>query len=130
MSDGTSEPTGIVTNTKSVSGEANRYRWQILRYLRACDYPATITELSEHVGSSSPASPAALEGSIRNRDLPALAKCDAIEYDTRSALACLGEDSFADCTRRAIRAGVITHLKPPRLDPSRIGIVVNRVDDH
>lgn len=104
--------------TEGVPRETNRYRWHVLRYLRTCRYPASSTELSEHVGPRVGVRPALVEETIEERDLPALADCDAIKYDPKSRLACLHDerDSFADCTRRAIRASVVSHLKPPRLE--------------
>lgn len=104
--------------TQRVPHEANRYRWHVLRYLRTCTYPATITELSEYVGPRVGTEPAVVEGTIRERDLPALADCGAIEYDSQSQLACLQDErgSFGDRVREALAAGTISHLKPPRLD--------------
>lgn len=104
--------------TRRVPREANRYRWHVLRYLRACTYPASVGELSEAIGPRVGASSALVEETIRERDLPALADCGAIEYDPESQLACLPGDSgsFADRVRRALNDGVVSHLKPPRLD--------------
>lgn len=104
--------------TQRVPYEANRYRWYLLRYLRTCTYPATIGELSEYVGPRVGTRPALVEETIRERDLPALADCDAIEYDPQSGLACLQDDrgAFADRLRQALAAGAISHLKPPRLE--------------
>lgn len=104
--------------TKHIPREANRYRWYLLRYLRACTYPVTTTELSEYVGPRVGTEPTLVEETITERDLPALADCGAIEYDPRSRLACLRDDrgSFGDCVRDALAAGTISHLKPPRLD--------------
>lgn len=104
--------------TQRVPYEANRYRWHVLRYLRTCTYPATPTELSEYVGPRVGTRPAVVEETIRERDLPALADCGAIEYDPQSQLACFQDDggSFADQVRRALTAGTISHLKPPRLE--------------
>jgi hypothetical protein len=103
--------------TKYVPDEANRYRWHILRYLRMCTYPAGLTELSEHIGSQVGAQPLVVRKTIRERDLPALAECGSIKYDSESELACLqGEQgAFTDHVRRALAAGVISHLKPLRL---------------
>lgn len=104
--------------TRPVPREANRYRWHVLRYLRACTYPASISELSESISLQVGTSPAFVEETIRERNLPALADCSAIEYDPESQLACLldDSDSFVECVRRALNAGAISHLKPPRLD--------------
>lgn len=104
--------------TRRVPREANRYRWHVLRYLRGCTYPASISELSKALGPQVGTAPALVEETLRKRDLSALADCGAIEYDLESRLACLPDDSgsFADCVRRALNAGVVSHLKPPRLD--------------
>lgn len=116
MSRPDSQPARMVT--EGVPHEANRYRWHVLRYLGTCTYPAPVAELSEHVGPRVGAQPAVVEETIEERDLPALADCDAIKYDPESRLTCLHDerDSFADCIRRAIRAGALSHLKPPRLE--------------
>lgn len=116
MSDSDSRPAGIVT--RRVDREADRYRWYVLRYLESCTYPASVSELSEHVGPRVGVRPPVAEDRLRTRDLPALAGCGAIEYDPESCLACLGhaDGSFSDCVRRAIRAGVVSHLKPPRFE--------------
>lgn len=102
--------------TPSVDHEANRRRWHVLRYLRACDYPATITELSEHVAPRLGETPENVAGELRDGDLPALADCGAVRYDPESQLACLEREteSFAQCVRRAIAADAISHLKPPQ----------------
>lgn len=104
--------------TERVPSEANRYRWHLLRYLRSCRYPASVAELSEYVSPRVGAEPTAVEATIEERDLPALADCDAIEYDPGSGLACLPDDgrSFADCVRSAFAVGALSHLKPPRLE--------------
>lgn len=103
--------------TKHVPDEANRYRWYILRYLRICTYPAGLTELSEYIGSRVGTQPLMVRKTIRERDLPALAECGSIKYDPESKLACLQDEqgSFTDHVRRALAAGVISHLKPLRL---------------
>lgn len=104
--------------TQRVPQEANRYRWYVLRYLRSCTYPASSSELGEYIGPRVGVQPAVVEETIRERDLPALANCDAIKYDHESQLACLPEDrdSFVDCSRRALKDGVISHLKPLRFE--------------
>lgn len=104
--------------TKHVPREANHYRWRVLRYLRTCTYPASTSELSESIGPRVGVQPELVEETIKERDLPALANCGAIKYDPDSRLACLPDDrsSFVDCIRRALNAGIISHLKPPRLE--------------
>lgn len=104
--------------TRRVPREANRYRWHVLRYLRGCTYPASISELGNAIGPRVGTPPALVEETLRKRDLPALADCSAIKYDPESRLACLPADpgSYVDRVRRALNAGVISHLKPPRLD--------------
>lgn len=106
----------------SVDREANRRRWYVLRYLRECTYPATVTELSEYVAPRLGETTERLEDVLRD-DLRVLAACDAIDYDPESALACLGEtpEAFAEHVRRAIVAGAISHLKPPRRKLTRMG---------
>lgn len=106
----------------SVDREANRRRWYALRYLRECAYPATVTELSEYVAPRLGEPTERLEDVLRD-DLRVLAACDAIDYDPESALACLGEtpEAFAEHVRRAIVAGAISHLKPPRRKLTRMG---------
>lgn len=104
--------------TARVPSEANRYRWHLLRYLRGCRYPASVAELSEYVGPRVGVDAAVVEATIEERDLPALADCDAIEYDPDSELTCLPDErSFADCVRSAFAVGALSHLKPPRLEP-------------
>lgn len=106
----------IGSDHEEVGRHANKRRWYVLRYLRTCTYPATIGELSEYVGPRVGVEPAGIEGALRDRDLPTLADCDAIEYDPQSDLASLDDRaSFADRVRRAIDADALTHLKPPRL---------------
>lgn len=108
------EPVGTRENTR---------RWYALRYLRTCSYPATIAEVSEYVGPRVGLAPTDAESRLRNRDVPALAACDAIEFDPESGLVCLDDrESFADRVRRAITADVLTHLKPPRLKRNRQGV--------
>lgn len=104
--------------TRRVPREANCYRWHVLRYLRGCTYPASISELSKALGPQVGTAPALVEETLRKRDLPALADCGAIKYDPESRLVCLpaDPDSFVGRVRRALNAGVISHLKPPRLD--------------
>lgn len=106
----------------SVDREANRRRWYVLRYLRECAYPATVTELSEYIAPRLGETTERLEDALRD-DLRVLATCDAIDYDPESALACLGEepDAFAEHVRRAIVADAISHLKPPRRKLTRMG---------
>lgn len=96
---------------------ANSCRWYVLWYLHECDYPASITELSEYIGSRVERSPDQLKATLQKRDLPALATCDAITYDPHTQLACLktDQDRFTTYVRQAIRAGTLTHLKPPKL---------------
>lgn len=98
----------------SVDRASDRRRWYVLRYLRECTYPATVTELSEYVAPRLGTTPDVAADALRD-DLPALAECDAIKYDPRSRLACLadGREPFAEHARRAIAAGTISHLKPP-----------------
>lgn len=104
--------------TERVPSEANRYRWHLLRYLRRCRYPASVTELGEYIAPRVGAEPEEIEATIEERDLPTLADCGAIEYDPGSGLACLSErESFADCVRSAFAVGALSHLKPPRLEP-------------
>lgn len=99
----------------SVNQEANRRRWYVLRYLRECTYPATVAEMSEYVAPRLGDTPEAVSNALRD-DLSVLAECDALDYDPESELACLGEtpEAFAEHARRAIVAGAISHLKPPR----------------
>ncbi len=101
--------------TKHVPRDANRYRWHVLRYVRACTYPASVTELSEAIAPAVGTQPRLVKKTLQERDLPTLADCNAIEYDLESQLVCLpeAEKSAVDCVRRAIRAGAISHLKPP-----------------
>lgn len=101
--------------SQHVPYDANRYRWYILRYLRACVYPVSTTELSEYVSSQVGTSYDIVKKTIEERDLPILAECNVIKHDSESQLVCLQDDSFVDCSRRALRSGVISHLKPPRL---------------
>lgn len=119
--------------TKHVSDEANRYRWYLLRYLRMCTYPAGLTELSEYIGPQVGIQPLIVRKTIRERDLPALVECGSIKFDPESELACLQDEqgSFADHARRALTAGVISHLKPLPLIRSadRIKIENNTVID-
>lgn len=104
--------------SRRVPREANRYRWYVLRYLGACTYPAAVSELGEHVAPRVGVDPAIVAETIRERDLPVLAECGAIEYDPDSRLACLPEyrESFADCARQALISGAVSHHRPPRLD--------------
>lgn len=99
----------------SVNRASDRRRWYALRYLRECTYPATVTELSEYVAPRLGTASEDVENALRDDDLPSLAECDAIKYDSRSELACLADEreSFAEHARRAIVAGAISHLKPP-----------------
>lgn len=101
--------------TKYVPRDANRYRWYVLRYVRACTYPASVTELSEAIAPAVGTQPRFVKETIQERDLPTLADCNANEYDPESQLVCLpeAEESAVDCVRRAIRTGAISHLKPP-----------------
>lgn len=101
--------------TKHVPRDANRYRWHVLRYVRACTYPASLTELSEAIAPAVGTQPRFVKKMIQVRDLPPLSDCNAIEYDPESQLVCLPEteESAVNCVRRAIRAGAISHLKPP-----------------
>lgn len=113
MSNGSTRSSLLVAT--SVNRASNRRRWYVLRYLRECTYPATVTELSEYVAPRLGTTPAAVEDALREDDLPALAECDAIKYDPPSRLACLADEHepFAEHARRAIAAGAISHLKPP-----------------
>ncbi|MFC7007413.1 DUF7344 domain-containing protein [Halalkalicoccus salilacus] len=108
-------PRSSLLVTTSVSRASDKRRWYALRYLRECTYPATVTELSEHVAPRLGTTPEDVERALRDDDLPALAECDAIKYDPRSGLACLADERepFAEHARRAITAGAISHLKPP-----------------
>lgn len=107
----------------SVSRSSDRRRWYALRYLRECTYPATVTELSEHVAPRLGTTSESVERALRDEDLPALADCDAIKYDPRSRLACLADEQepFSEHARRAIAAGTISHLKPPNHKLTRTG---------
>jgi hypothetical protein len=120
MSNTSSKPSLPVA--ASIDQEANRRRWYVLRYLRECTYPATVAELSEHVA---PRLGETVErvGDVLRDDLRVLAECGAIDYDPESALACLGEtqEAFTEHVRRAIVAGAISHLKPPRRKLTRTG---------
>lgn len=111
--------------TKYVPRDANRYRWHVLRYVRACTYPASLTELSEAIAPAVGTLPRLVKKTIQERDLPMLAECNAIAYDPKSQLVCLpeAEKSTADCVRRAIRAGVVSHLKPPWYGLDQTGII-------
>lgn len=106
----------------SVSQEANRRRWYVLRYLRECTYPATVTELSEYVAPRLGETVEEIGDALRE-DLSTLAECDAIDYDPESELTCLGETpgTLAEHVRRAISAGAISHLKPPRRNLTSTG---------
>jgi hypothetical protein len=124
-------PLGI--GMQSVDERANRRRWYVLRYLRTCEYPATVTELSEYVKPRLGSPSDGLEDVLQDRDLTALAKCGAIEYDPESRLACLDEGkSFAERVRRAITEDVVTHLKPTRIEPACEGVFYHYapVTDH
>ncbi|WP_122089295.1 DUF7344 domain-containing protein [Halalkalicoccus subterraneus] len=101
-----------------VPPEPNRHRWYVLRYLGACTYPASVDELAERIAPRVGGDPATVAETIRERDLPALADCGAIEYDAESRLACLPEqrNSVADCARQALVTGTVSHHRPPRLD--------------
>lgn len=103
--------------TEHVPDEANRYRWHILRYLRMSTYPAGLTELSEYIGSQVGTRSVVVRKTIGQRDIPALAECGSIKYDPESRLVCLQDEqgAFTDHVRRALAAGVISHLKPLRL---------------
>lgn len=114
-------PLGI--GMQSVDERANRRRWYVLRYLRSCEYPATVTELSEYVKPRLGSPSDGLEDVLRDQDLTALAECGAIEYDPESRLACLNEgESFAERVRRAIAEDVVTHLKPTKIEPVYEGV--------
>lgn len=120
MSD--TSPRPFLPVATSVNRKANRRRWYVLRYLRECTYPATVTELSEYVAPRLGETTDRIEDRLRD-DLRVLAACDAIDYDPESALACLGEspDAFAKHVRRAIVAGAISHQKPPRRKLTHMG---------
>lgn len=113
MSNTSTRPSPLVA--PSVDRKANRRRWYVLRYLRECTYPATVTELSEHVAPRLGQTSEEVANALVD-DLSVLAECNAIDYDPESGLACLGErpGPFAEHVRRAIGADAITHLKPPR----------------
>lgn len=102
----------------------NRRRWYAIRYLRDCAYPAAVGEVSEYVGPRIGRAAEAVEDSLSERDLPALAACGTVEYDPESGLVCLDETRtpFPDRARRAIAADVLTHRKPPKLKRYREGI--------
>jgi hypothetical protein len=108
----------------SVGKRENKRRWYALRYVRQCRYPASVRELSEHVGPRIGAPPAETAEHLFQRDLPVLAGCRAVEFDPESELVCLDEarEPFADRVRRAIALGVITHLKPPRIKRNQQGV--------
>ncbi|ADJ14013.1 DUF7344 domain-containing protein [Halalkalicoccus jeotgali] len=101
-----------------VPKRANRRRWYVLRYLGACTYPASVGELGDHVAPRVGADSETVAEALRERDLSTLADCSAIEYDADSGLACLSDryDSYGECARRALTAGVVSHHQPPRLD--------------
>ncbi|MDL5363293.1 hypothetical protein [Halalkalicoccus sp. NIPERK01] len=106
-----------------VGSRENDRRWYALRYLRACTYPATVAEIAEYVGPRVGSGPEAAERALRRRDLPALSRCETIEFDPGSDLACLDDrEPFADRVRRAIAADALTHLKPPRLKRNDRGV--------
>lgn len=105
--------------TEEVPTEANQYRWHILRYLRLCSYPAGLSELGTYIGSRVGNRPERVRQTIRERDLPALAECDAINYDPVSEVVCLHDrEPFTNHVRRALAGGVISHLKPLRFAPA------------
>lgn len=115
---------GTDVSLRAVGPQANRRRWYALRYLRKCQYPADVREVTEHVGPRVGLGPEATEDALLSHDLPVLADCRAIEYDPDSKLVCLDEDRtpFADRVRRAIASGVLTHLKPPKIKRSQQGV--------
>ena len=115
----------LSTETRSTVGKReNKRRWYALRYTRTCRYPASVRELSEHVGPRIGASVAETAERLSQRDLPLLASCRTLEYDPGSELVCLDEtrEPFADRVRRAIALGVLTHLKPPRIKRNQQGV--------
>lgn len=124
MSNTSSKPSLPVA--ASISQDANRRRWYVLRYLRECTYPATVGELSEHVAPRLGQTTDRI-GDVLCDDLRVLAECGAIDYDPESALACLDEprEAFTEHVRRAIVAGAISHLKPPRHKLTRTGSSVD-----
>ena len=119
-----STPVWSAETRTSVGRRENKRRWYALRYVRNCRYPASIQELSEHVGPRVGVSPGETAEHLLWGDLPALAGCRAIEFDPGSELVCLDESSepFADRVRRAIALGVLTHLKPPQIKRNQQGV--------
>ena len=115
---------GADVSRRAVGEQANRRRWYTLRYLRTCTYPADVRELSEHVGPRVGLALDATEDALLSHDLPLLADCRAIEYDPESKLACLDEElaPFADRVRNALTSGVLTHLKPPKINRNQQGV--------
>lgn len=115
---------GTDVSLRTVGPQANRRRWYALRYLRTCQYPADVRELTEYVGPRVGLALEATEDALLSHDLPVLADCRAIEYDSDSKLVCLDEDRapFADRVRRAIASDVLTHLKPPKIKRNEQGV--------
>lgn len=90
-------------------------RWFTIRYLSSCRYPATVSEVSEHVASHVDSEPPAIETALVERDLPELAEHDVVAYDAYTGLVRLTDErgTFEKYVRRAINAGLVLHLAPP-----------------
>lgn len=95
--------------------DSNR-RWFTIRYLSSCRYPATVSEVSEHVASHVDPEPRAIETALVERDLPELAAHDVVAYDSFTRLVRLADErgTFEKYLRRAVNAGLVLDLTPPK----------------
>lgn len=100
----------------AVSYRDSHRRWYVLRYLSSRSYPIPVSELSDRVASHLDSSREEVEAALTERDLPALADCNAVKYDPYTDLVCLFDErgTFEKYVRRAANAGAILQLTPPK----------------
>lgn len=111
----------MTSSSRSVSSPVVSYqdshrRWFVLRCLSSSPYPMSVSELADRVASHLDSSHEEVEAALVERDLPALTDCNAVKYDSYTDLVCLFDEhgTFEKYVRRAVNAGAILRLTPPK----------------
>lgn len=76
----------------------------------------SVSELVDRVASRLDSSHEEVEAALVERDLPALTDCNAVKYDSYTDLVRLFDEhgTFEKYVRRAVNAGAILRLTPPK----------------